>query len=140
MSHACLLNPQGSVGGGLLFPPPPTLKLLYLEKSITFPENSWLFLKHNKKAICKSFGSKTVKHDCLEAAWKSRVAKKCKNVKICQNNMTFYTDIPLKFQGEKDYTSTENLNQNQINFGLKKAFFWGHPNSGSCVQNAYTLS
>ena len=32
------------------------------------------------------------------------------------------------------------LNQSQKKFGFKKAYFFGgHPNSGSCVQNASTL-
>ena len=33
----------------------------------------------------------------------------------------------------------KNLNRSQKDVGLKKAYFLGHPNSGSCVQNAETL-
>ena len=64
---------------------------------LSYPEKSRLFLKYLKEAFCKGLGSKNVVLDCLEATWKFRVApKKCKNVKILPNNMTFHTDQDLK--------------------------------------------
>ena len=62
---------------------PPNFKIAISRKisPLTCPENSSLFLKRIKKAICKGLWSKNVMFDCLEAAKKSRVAKKkCKNM------------------------------------------------------------
>ena len=63
--------------------------------------------------------------------------------------MTLHTDKELKsknFRGKivhilaKDIDSKIEIEyQSQKNFGLKKAYFFGHPNSDSCVQNAKTL-
>ena len=44
------------------------------------PPNSKVFRKCLKETFCKGFGLKNFMLDCLEAAWKSRVAKK--NVKL----------------------------------------------------------
>ena len=40
-------------------------KVFMLAPPLTYPENSWLFLKQNKENICKSIGSKHFKPDCL---------------------------------------------------------------------------
>ena len=72
-----------------------------------------------------------------------------KNVKILPYNMTFHADKDLKsknFAGKKVYKLAMDVNSN-INFliialknlGLKRPIFLGHPNSGSCVQNAWTF-
>ena len=100
------LNPQGPGGGGLLGP---NFKIAISRKisPLIYPENYWLFLKHNKEDICKSFGTKNFKPNCLEAAWKSRISKKgAKTSQFFQNNMTFLTDKALKsknFREQKVY-------------------------------------
>ena len=89
MNNCCLTLGLGGPS------PPPNSKIAITRKknfTLTYPEKPWIFLKCIKETIRKGFGSKI---SCL-TAWKSRVVKKkCKNVQIWPNNMTFHTDKDL---------------------------------------------
>ena len=127
-------------GGGHNGPPPPTLKPLYFEKLPHWPNLKILDFSWNivRKLFAKVLG---LEISCLEGAWMSRVAK---HGRIWPNNTTLRTDKDLKSKKEEKslyisqgYRFKKIIwNQSQKKFGLKKAFFLGHPNSGSCVQNA----
>ena len=76
---------------------------------LTYPEKSWLFLKHSKEAFCKN-EIKNVLPDCLGAAWKS---KKCKKIIIWPKRITFHTEKDLKsnnVMGKKVYILARDVN------------------------------
>ena len=110
--------------------PPPTQKSLYLKKSPYWPtyiEKSSLFLKQG--SVLQKAMLKNVLPDCLGTAWKSKKAKKVEK----HPNLTKRSQIK-KCQGEEVYILTKDVNtniRNQSQIGLKKAYFWVHPNLGS---------